>query len=89
MDSGRVTVKFMYHFLENCFLTREVEGILHCIWDGNMTLKIKCFGWLCINKKIQTWDVLQKHGFIGPRWCCLCQSDKESTLHIFGNCIFF
>lgn len=85
----KVTAQLMYQYLANCFLVQHVKGILHYIWEGKLPLKIKCFEWLCINQKILTWGILQKRGFNGPSWCCLCHADRESSLHIFGNCNFF
>ena len=84
-----VTAKLMYHYLANCFLIRDSMGAFRFIWDGKMSIKIKCFGWLCLANKILNWEALQKRGFIGPGWCCLCHQDNESIHHIFGYCAFY
>lgn len=42
------------------------------IWKLSLPLKIKCFIWLALSKKILTWDNLCQRGFIGLGWCPLC-----------------
>ena len=79
----------MYQHLANCFLTRDSVSTIGYIWDGKMPIKIKCFGWLVLTNKILTWEALQKRGFIGPGWCCLCHQDIKTVQHIFGYCVFF
>lgn len=58
------------------------------IWKFNLPLKVICFVWLCLANRINSWDNLQKKGWIGPSYCCLCLGDAESVDHIFVDCSF-
>ena len=58
------------------------------IWYFNIPLKIKCFVWLTCNKKINTWDILSKNGWIEPNRCSLCKEEAESVEHLFVSYCF-
>jgi hypothetical protein len=39
-----------------------------------------------LNKKLLTWDVVLKRGWIDLSHCSLCKSSEESISHIFIVC---
>jgi hypothetical protein len=58
------------------------------IWKWDIQLKIKLFIWMAAEKKILTWDALQKKGWEGPGVFYLCKHDYEDINHIFIHCTF-
>lgn len=58
------------------------------LWKWSFPLKIKCFSWLCLERKILTYDNLMKKGFSGPNFCILCKSAEENITHLFVDCVF-
>ena len=58
------------------------------IWEGKWWPKITIFAWLVSNKRILTWDKIQKKGFNGPSRCSLCKKDMETQEHILNNCTY-
>lgn len=57
-------------------------------WGWNLPLKIKPFSWLFVENKLNTRDLLQRKGWIGPSICTLCRREEESTSHLFVSCSF-
>ena len=57
-EIGLVTTNLVYNLLINSHRPQEVKVHSISVWTGIIPLKIKCFGWLCINEKILTWDGL-------------------------------
>jgi len=41
-----------------------------------------------LDKKILTWDSLQKRGWEGPSLCVLCKSNSKDINHLFIDCVF-
>ena len=64
-----------------------VDGIRNS-GSRKLPLKIKCFTWIYLNNKVNTWDNLLKKGWIGPNLFHLCFADAESTEHLFIECSF-
>jgi hypothetical protein len=56
--------------------------------DLGLGIQIKLFFWLVLERKILTWDSLQKRGWAGPNICSLCFRDEESISHLFLACPF-
>jgi len=56
------------------------------IWQGRVPLKIICFFWLLMNRRILTWDLLCRRGWSGPGICALCKMASEDILHLFIQC---
>ena len=50
--------------------------------------KAKLTLWLTLNKRVLTWDNLQKREWIGPNLCALCYSDEENVSHLFNLCSY-
>lgn len=84
---GRVTTKSAYmHLLSDS----GPGGTWWCdlsIWRISAPLKIICFFWLMMNKRILTWDQLCKRGWSGPGLCALCKKESEDINHIFIQCL--
>jgi hypothetical protein len=41
-----------------------------------------------MKKKLLTWDVSYRRGWIGPSWCHKCRSNEESENHLFTMCSY-
>lgn len=86
--SGYRTVQNVYLEIVNYNWPNATGGWKHRIWSWSLPLKIKLFSWLTLANKINTWDVLQKKGWIGPSICQLCFLEEESAQHIFIHSAF-
>ena len=64
--NGMVTTELIYKYLSDLSLIQQPSTLLPKVWKGSLPIKIKFFGWLCINHKILTWDGLQRRGLHGP-----------------------
>eukprot|EP00253_Pinus_taeda_P034699 PITA_34699 len=51
-------------------------------------MKIKLFLWLVLQRKILTWDNINKRGFLGPSRCQLYEAKEETIEHLLNTCIF-
>jgi hypothetical protein len=78
----------MLHKITNNIWHNTVGGWRHSLWNWNLALKLKLFTWLALENKINTWDNLQRKGWVGPNICHLCNREEESMQHIFINCAF-
>jgi hypothetical protein len=56
------------------------------LWKVKAPPKCTLFLWLVLNKKVLTWDRLQKRNKAGPSICILCRSNEETSLHLFLEC---
>jgi hypothetical protein len=86
--SGSVSTNALYSMIFNVINVVPAPWWSEKIWNWNLPVKLKCFMWLCLNKKILTWDTLRKRGWQGPGVCCLCKSDEEFVEHLFVHCPF-
>jgi len=82
-SSGCPSVSNIYTAITNLHWSLSTDGRRKNIWSWNIPQKIKLFTWLTIENKVNTWDILQKKGWIGPSLCHLCLREEESTLHLF------
>ena len=85
---GMVSARKAYELIVSEHLPLIKDGFLPRVWGFNIPQKLKCFIWLAINRKINTWDNLHKRGWIGPDRCCLCKIEAETVDHIFVGCSF-
>ena len=83
-----VLAKKYYKLIVSEHLLVIKDGILPKVWGFNMPHKLKCFTWLAVNRKINTWDSLYNRGWFGPNICCLCKNEAETVDHIFVGCSF-
>jgi len=58
------------------------------IWNNDSLPKANFFNWLLAHEKVLTSENLYKCGIAGLSHCSLYLSTKESSHHIFVNCIF-
>lgn len=58
------------------------------IWHSNLWPKITFFLWQILHHNILTWDNLQKRGFEGPGYCCLCGQPPETIQQLLIRCAF-
>jgi len=78
-----ISVKETYDHITSTSQAPPFSDITSMLWKWEVPLKIKCFSWLAIRNCILTWDNLDRRGFFGPSWCCLCRQDSEDFLHLF------
>ena len=64
--SGKISVKNVYMGMENKKWIHNIRGWRKALWSWDCPLKIKLFIWLAVEKRILSWEILQRKGFIGP-----------------------
>jgi hypothetical protein len=84
---GSFTLKEGYTLHEK-FQNLQKDGISTTIWKSKISPKISTFLSLLLQKKILTWDNLQRFGFIGPSICYLCHLEVETMEHLLNNSPF-
>jgi len=85
-SSGKVTAKSAYIQLSSVAGPDADWWWDLSIWRFDAPLKIICFFWLLMNKRILTWDQLCNRGWSGPGFCVLCRLDSEDINHLFLQC---
>ena len=58
-------------------------------WNWYMPVKIKCFSWSSLEKKILNYYILMKKWFISPNFCILCKSVEKNISHSFVDWLFY
>lgn len=71
-----------------CYKILSLNLMTKQIWKTQMPTKVQTFLWLEARNAILTWDNLQRSGWQGPNFCCLCQKARETIQHIFLDCGF-
>jgi hypothetical protein len=77
--SSLLTVQNLYTTSSNSRWHTNITGWRKHIWKWHIPPKIKFFTWILTAHKLNTWDLLQRKGWIGPNICHLCHKDSEST----------
>lgn len=85
--SGYLIVKNVYAAITNTLWNTNISGWRKQLWSLHLAPKIKLFTWLLIENKLNTWDILQRKGWVGPNICQLCHNEETST-HLFIKCSF-
>ena len=85
---GMVSTKKAYELIVSEHLPLLKDGILPMVWGFNIPHKLKCFTWMVVNRKINTWDNLYKRSWFGPNRCSLCKNEAEIVDYIFVGCSF-
>jgi ribonuclease HI len=86
--SGHLTVKNAYATITNTLWHTNISGWRKQLWSWHLAPKLKIFTWLLIANKLNTWDILQRKGWVGPNIFQLCYNDAESVDHLFIKCPF-
>ncbi|GJN35428.1 hypothetical protein PR202_gb24205 [Eleusine coracana subsp. coracana] len=58
------------------------------IWENRAPPKVKFFGWLLVQDRIQTRQNLLKKHCIDSESCELCSTQVESSVHLIARCAF-
>jgi hypothetical protein len=83
-----ITVKNIYKAI---FSLEEIpvwSGRQIKFWKWHLALKVILFFWLALRNKILTWDSLQRKGWMGPGYCCLCCQRTKDSNHAFIDYFF-
>ena len=64
----------------------EIQWWRKNLWQIQSPLKTIITKWLAISNKLFAWEMLQKHGFEGPRFFPLCRASDETSSHLFASC---
>ena len=68
-------------------LVQRTNGSLWSqIWKANVPNKIKFFYWRACLNILPTQDNLVGRRAVEEAWCCFCQNDTESVLHVLWGC---
>ena len=86
--TGTLTATEGYSCIISECCTTLNDQVLKILWTVTIPLKIKCFIWLLIYRKILTWEQLQSRGINGPSRCVLCEGNLENIHHLFFSCPF-
>jgi len=57
------------------------------LWKLGCPPRMIFFAWLVFNNRNLTWDNLRKRNWHGPSRCSMCESEEETNLHMFFQCI--
>ena len=85
---GEVSASLAYDLIVSSQVPLSNNKTQARIWKYGIPLKLKCFVWLVLEKRISTWDNLMRKGWVGPSKCCICLNNEESIDHIFILCAF-
>ena len=88
VQSGSYSLKMGYKWLMSQQGWEAPAWWSKLLWKLKFPTKTKLFFWCILQKKVPTWDILQRRGKVGSGWCSLCKSNEESSLHIFLTCPF-
>ena len=64
----------------------EANKIWKKVWHTDSIPKVNSFIWILLHNKLLTAENLRKRGINGPSRCPLCNSEEETTNHIFLQC---
>ena len=87
-QSGFYSPKMGYDWLMSQKGWEEPNWWAKPLWKLKGPAKTRLFFWCVLQKKVPTWDFLQKRGKMGPGWCSLCKESEETLQHIFLACPF-
>ena len=82
--NGNYMVKEGYKKLS--YDSSTAESIWKKVWKSDCIHKVNSFIGLLVHNKLLTTENLRKRGIASPSRCALCNSDSESTVHIFLQC---
>ena len=67
--SGMFSAKNAYEFIISNLLSPPSKCVISQIWNFNIPPKLKCFTWLVLFCKINTWDNLCNRGWLDLNRC--------------------
>jgi hypothetical protein len=83
-----LSIKNVYASITNTLWNLNISGWRNNLWSWNIAHKIKLFTWILIENKLNTWDNIQRKGWVGPNIFQLCFSDAKTMMHMFIKCSF-
>ena len=85
--SGLFSVRSMYDRMVVDSRTKFEFSKL--IWENSAPPRVQFFGWLVVNGRVKTGELLIKRGIllnIDDGLCCFCKSNLEDIDHMFLHC---
>ena len=65
---------------------RIVGSLWSRLWKASIPNKIKIFSWRACLDILPTQDNLIRRRVLESAWCCFCQQETESVLHVLWSC---
>ena len=62
------------------------ESLWKKVWHSDNIPKVNYFIWTLMHNKLLTAENLRKRGIAGPSICAICNSESETSIHIFLQC---
>ena len=84
--TSRYTPKVGYIHLSVEDQAKESVWWWRILWKFKFPTKEKILRWTILERKVPTWDILQKRQFTGPSWFFLCRYSQENIVHLFIGC---
>eukprot|EP00253_Pinus_taeda_P011429 PITA_11429 len=87
-QTGIYTTTIGYRAVQTSNNSRENTAFWKNVWDPLALPKVNFFFWTMAHKKLLTCDNLAKRNIVGPHRCVLCNSNLETSQHLFLECNF-
>lgn len=82
-----VRVKDIYSELIIIKVSGTASMFPKALWKTGCLPRMIFFAWVLFNNRNLTWENLRKRCWHGPSRCSMCESDEETNLHMFFQCI--
>ncbi|XP_058756625.1 uncharacterized protein LOC131629842 [Vicia villosa] len=85
LDNGHLNLKSAYRFFHASTPAASWKTFL---WSPNVPPSHSMIVWRLINNKIPTDENMSIRGFAFPSICNLCNSNQETSQHLFFDCVY-
>ena len=85
-NSGKITVKSAYWLSISCFPPSNYDNLRGQVWKTKIHEWHKMLLWRISADCLPTKEKIGKFSELPDDMCLLCNSEKESALHIFTKC---
>lgn len=83
---GRLRTSLLYRLLNN--KEQPTDTRAGAVWSCCVPPRVKFFGWLLLQGRLQCRSQLRKRNVVGDNSCELCQGCEETVEHIMFECPF-
>ncbi|XP_058776557.1 uncharacterized protein LOC131650867 [Vicia villosa] len=85
LANGQLNLKYAYRFFQASTPTASWKTFQ---WSPNVPPSQSMIVWRLINNKIPTDENMSIRGFAFPSICNLCNSNQETSQHLFFDCVY-